>query len=187
MMIVQRAGLALLGALVVSTATYFTVHAVYSTGALTIDVSDSEGHGPDNNSAEWRAAAQRAIPSRSRMVGALAGVVGFFVVFRLLRTRVKPLEPSGGHVDIPTSSLVFAFQPRWKEELVCSCARGSFILEMPMGVVTVYVPTAERWPAVAPAWAAADWAAFHRQLSDWCQSHRIPLHVDATAHVYPTP
>ena len=186
-MIVQRTGLALLTALVVATALYFTVHAFYGSGFLTVDVSDSEGHGPDDDSAEWRDAVQRAIPFRSSMAGALVGTISFFVAFRALRPRVKPPEPAGSQVDMPPGGLVFAFQPRWKEELVCSCPLGSFILEMPMGVVTVYLPTAGRWRGVAPAGAAAAWATVHRQLSHWCQSRQIPLLVDASAHVYPGP
>jgi hypothetical protein len=40
-----------------------------------------------------------------------------------------------------TDKLTFNFAPRWKEELVCLCALGSFVLEMPIGVTSVYLPT----------------------------------------------
>lgn len=39
------------------------------------------------------------------------------------------------------SDPVFTFQPRWKEELLCSCSEGSFVLEMPMGIASEYAIT----------------------------------------------
>ena len=183
MILVQRTGLAILAALTVALATYFTLHALYGAGYVAVDVSDGEGHGPDDGSPEWRHAVQRAIPWRATKAGALAGTVCFFVAFRALHRREKSLGPGHPPVDGTRSDGVFTFQPRWKEELVCSCARGSFVLEMPTGVVTVYLPTAERWPAVAPGWAKEDWAVVHRELAAWCLRGRIPLRVDANAHV----
>lgn len=78
----------------------------------------------------------------------------------------------------------FRFQPRWKEELACSSALGTFVLEMPMGVVCVYFPTKSTWEREAPAWVSRDWATVLSQLQAWCQSNRIPLHVEDTARVY---
>ena len=183
MVMVQRTGLALLAALTVAGATYFSLHALYAAGYVTVDVSDGEGHGPDDGSAEWHHAVQRAIPWRSRKAGALAGTFCFFVVFLALRPRAKSPGPGDHPVDGARSDGVFTFQLRWKEELVCSCSRGSFVLEMPMGITTVYLPTAERWPAVAPGWAKEDWTVVHRELAAWCRGEQIPLRVDATAQV----
>lgn len=39
----------------------------------------------------------------------------------------------------------FTFQTRWKEELVCSCPLGKVVLEMPMGVASVYILTELAW------------------------------------------
>jgi len=50
-------------------------------------------------------------------------------------------------------SPALTFQPRWKEELVCSCELGSFVVEMPMGVLSVDFPDEENWLTQAPVWA----------------------------------
>jgi hypothetical protein len=76
----------------------------------------------------------------------------------------------------------FKFEPKWKEELVCSCALGSFVLDMPMGVVSVYLPTKEHWKEVAPHWALELWDALYQQLHDWCETQKIPLHLDPTGY-----
>lgn len=76
------------------------------------------------------------------------------------------------------------FQPRWKEELVCTSAAGSFILEMPMGVVSVYYPTEEAWAHRAPEWALPHWSEIQRQLRAWCSAQRIPLYIDDNAQVW---
>ena len=77
-----------------------------------------------------------------------------------------------------------SFQPRWKEELVCSCALGSFVITMPMGVVSVDFPTEETWLREAPGWAAPHWSSIRSQLAAWCAAERIPLHVSEFGHVY---
>lgn len=76
----------------------------------------------------------------------------------------------------------FEFKARWKEELICTCALGSFVLDMPMGVVSVYLPTKEHWEEVAPAWALEWWDALNQQLQEWCTKQKIPLHLDATGY-----
>ena len=93
MFMLPRTGLAILAALTIGLATCFPLHALYGAGTMAIDVSDGEGHGPDEGSPEWHDAVQRAIPSRSRRAGALTGTICFLVVFRSLRPRTKPLEP----------------------------------------------------------------------------------------------
>jgi len=79
--------------------------------------------------------------------------------------------------DVP---LAFTFSPRWKEELLCSCALGSFVLEMPMGVVSVYLPSEKNWLAAAPEWAKPHWGLLETQLRQWCEQKGIPFHVDET-------
>ena len=83
-----------------------------------------------------------------------------------------------------TEAPVMSFQPRWKEELVCSCALGSFVITMPMGVVSVDFPTRETWLQEAPGWARPHWASIRSQLAAWCASERIPLHESEFGHVY---
>jgi hypothetical protein len=78
----------------------------------------------------------------------------------------------------------FTFQPRWKEELVCSSASGTFVLEFPMGVPTVYLPDENRWKEVAPSWAVEHWPALNSQLKSWCDQNKIEFMIDRTANVY---
>ena len=82
---------------------------------------------------------------------------------------------------------VMSFQPRWKEELVCSCERGAFVITMPMGVVSVDYPTEDTWRQEAPDWARPHWAAIRGQLAAWCASQKIPLHVSEFGHVHGAP
>ena len=81
-------------------------------------------------------------------------------------------------------TLTFSFSPRWKEEMVCSCSLGSFILEMPMGITSVYFPTEAAWQQRAPEWARPYWATIHEQLARWCARQKIPLYVKDDAAVY---
>jgi len=82
--------------------------------------------------------------------------------------------------------LDFTFQPRWKEELVCSCTLGEFVLEMPMGVPSVYIPTESAWQNLAPTWARPYWNLVYVQLVAWCANHGFPLHVDSSASIFVT-
>ena len=59
-------------------------------------------------------------------------------------SAVKSLVRAKDCHRMDTNRIAFEFQPRWREEIVCSCSLGAFILEMTMGVTTVYLPTAER-------------------------------------------
>lgn len=78
----------------------------------------------------------------------------------------------------------FQFQARWKEELVVTGPGGAFVLELPMGVLSAYLPTEEAWPANAPGWAVDLWPVLHAELADWCQANKAELIVDATAQVW---
>jgi hypothetical protein len=81
----------------------------------------------------------------------------------------------------------FTFQPRWKEELICTCTAGSFILQMPMGVVSVDLPSLEAWSAAAPSWAKALWSTLYAELSEWCALHKFPLYVSDSASAFWSP
>ena len=81
------------------------------------------------------------------------------------------------------SPLKFTFSPRWKEELVCSSPAGSFVIEMTMGVISVYCPTERKWKDEAPAWAKNYWGVFKDQLEKWCTDSKIPLYIDEAAWV----
>jgi hypothetical protein len=75
-----------------------------------------------------------------------------------------------------TPDVSFTFRPRWKEELVCQCQHGSAILDMPMGIDSVYAPHPGTWQEAAPAWAAPLWQTFFDQLEAWCEAHHLPLY-----------
>lgn len=79
---------------------------------------------------------------------------------------------------------MFEFKPRWKEELVCTGPGGTFVLELPMGVLSAYLPTEAVWREKAPVWARALWPALHDELAAWCEANDARFVVDPTAHVY---
>ena len=91
---------------------------------------------------------------------------------------------SSGQADTNVNDPVFTFAPRWREELVCTCPLGELVLEMPMGVLSVYLPTEEVWSRKAPAWAGPHWAAMHAQLTAWCRANRLPLYLDDVAPIF---
>lgn len=79
----------------------------------------------------------------------------------------------------------FRFTPRWKEELVVAGPGGSFILALPMGVLTACLPTEQAWPTVAPAWAIDLWPVLKPELERWCAANGAGLEIDPTATVSP--
>lgn len=84
---------------------------------------------------------------------------------------------------MPKQKRTFQFTPRWKEELVVVGPGGSFILELPMGELTAYLPSEEVWPAVAPEWAVDLWPTLRAELGHWCQDFRARLVISPTATV----
>lgn len=80
---------------------------------------------------------------------------------------------------------LFQFQPRWKEELVVSGSGGSFVLELPMGVLSVYLPTEAEWQHRAPLWAQLLWPALKSELEEWCTENNAQFYIDASAGIYP--
>jgi hypothetical protein len=78
----------------------------------------------------------------------------------------------------------FAFHPRWKEELVCTGPGGSFILELPMGILTACLPTQDAWQRKAPPWARDLWPQLKAELEDWCRANNAGFVIDEAAAVY---
>lgn len=79
---------------------------------------------------------------------------------------------------------MFHFQARWREELKVTCSSGSFILEFPMGVLTVLLPTEKFWSKKAPSWAANLWSVLQAELAAWCEMEKIELVICDDASVY---
>lgn len=80
----------------------------------------------------------------------------------------------------------FQFQPRWKEELVCSGPGGRFILDLPMGVLTARLPTEEVWAERAPPWARDLWPVLRIELERWCAGNNARFSLDESAPVWET-
>jgi hypothetical protein len=80
----------------------------------------------------------------------------------------------------------YSFTPRWREELVCVCAAGQLVFDMPMGRTTVLFPTDEKWNEIvlAPHWAHTRRAEILSELEAWCRSEKIPLVI--THETFPT-
>jgi hypothetical protein len=79
---------------------------------------------------------------------------------------------------------MFTFQPKWKEELVCTGPGGSFTLELPMGVLSAYLPTEVEWQRKCPSWAKDLWPTLRSELEAWCKANHAEFIIDASAHVY---
>lgn len=78
----------------------------------------------------------------------------------------------------------FEFQARWKEELVCTGPGGNVILELPMGILSAYLPTEEVWRTKAPGWARGLWPVLKEELEAWCIKNKAKLVIDETATVF---
>lgn len=83
------------------------------------------------------------------------------------------------------SEQIFQFHGRWKEELVVTAQGGSFVLDMPMGILSVYLPTRQAWEEVAPEWARQLWPDLKWELEEWCEAHDAQLYLDASAGIFP--
>jgi hypothetical protein len=58
------------------------------------------------------------------------------------------------------------------------------VLELPMGILSVYLPTEEAWGDRAPGWAKDLWPVLHDELQEWCQKNKANFFVHATAGIY---
>jgi hypothetical protein len=75
------------------------------------------------------------------------------------------------------------FKAEWKELLIGMMDGKRFVIELTMGVLTVYFPTAAKWEASAPDWAKQQWERVRADLSAWCEQQKIPLVIDDQAWV----
>ena len=82
-----------------------------------------------------------------------------------------------------TTASKVEFHPMWKEELICTMDGRRFVIELTMGVMTVYFPTLAKWQASAPDWAKSQWERVRDDLSDWCDRKKIPLKIQDDAWV----
>jgi hypothetical protein len=82
-----------------------------------------------------------------------------------------------------TTASKVQFEPKWKEELVCTMDGRRFVVELTMGVLTVYFPTLSKWDASAPEWARGQWQRVRDDLADWCQQQKMPLVIEDHALV----
>jgi len=80
---------------------------------------------------------------------------------------------------------VFSFKPRWKEQLVVRGPGGAFVLELPMGILSAYLPTEAAWREKAPDWVLDLWPQLKAELEEWCRDHKARFHIDETANVWP--
>ena len=76
-----------------------------------------------------------------------------------------------------------SFEPKWKEELVCTLDGKTFVIEMTMGKLAVYFPSQSAWEASAPVWAKQEWERVRADLSDWCHEQKTPLRIEDHAWV----
>jgi len=79
---------------------------------------------------------------------------------------------------------MFKFESRWKEELVCEGSGSSFVLELPMGVLTAYLPTEAAWSEKGPSWAKRLWPNLRTDLEQWCAKSGARFVIDETAAVF---
>ena len=78
----------------------------------------------------------------------------------------------------------FTFQARWKEELVCTGAGGTFVLELSMGRLSAFLPTEDAWQKKAPTWARGLWPVLKLELEFWCKASKADLVIDESARVW---
>jgi hypothetical protein len=78
----------------------------------------------------------------------------------------------------------FKFKARWKEELAITGSGGEFVLELPMGVLSAYLPTEDVWQQKAPPWAHDLWPTLLIELEQWCAENNAKLCIDSTANVF---
>lgn len=113
----------------------------------------------------------------------------------LLRADTGFCQRDGGGVAIGSALIcrgipanpkmnTFTFQPRWKEELVCTCHGGSFVLELTMGRLGAYLPTEDAWKLKSPLWARDLWPELKSELEAWCKANNAKFVIDETAAVY---
>ncbi len=82
-----------------------------------------------------------------------------------------------------TTASKVQFEPKWKDELVCTMDGRQFVVEMTMGFLKVFFPTQPKWEASAPAWARQQWERVRADLAAWCEQQKMPLVIEDHAWV----
>jgi hypothetical protein len=59
-----------------------------------------------------------------------------------------------------------------------------FVVEITMGVLTVFFPTESSWRKTAPDWAIDQWQRVRGDLIEWCAQKDIPLIIEDRAWVF---
>jgi len=57
------------------------------------------------------------------------------------------------------------------------------VLELPMGVLSAYLPTEDVWKSKAPVWSHNLWPALKVELEAWCEKNKVQFVIDETASV----
>jgi hypothetical protein len=77
-----------------------------------------------------------------------------------------------------TATSKVQFQPKWKEDLVGTMDGRRFVVEITMGILTVYFPTQSKWEASAADWASHQWERVREDLAAWCQQQKMSLVIE---------
>lgn len=86
--------------------------------------------------------------------------------------------------NLQISYMQISFTPRWREELVAVCDKGTLIFELTMGSYHVYFPDEQRWEKEVPDWAKDKWKLFYNACTNWCSINKIPITITDNAIVY---
>lgn len=60
---------------------------------------------------------------------------------------------------------------------------GQFILELPMGILSAYLPTESAWKTKSPEWAKKHYPELKEELQQWCMENKAKFIIDETAGV----
>ena len=58
------------------------------------------------------------------------------------------------------------------------------MLELPMGVLSAYLPTEAAWHRSAPVWARGLWPFLRVELEEWCRANNARFIIDEEAKVW---
>jgi hypothetical protein len=58
------------------------------------------------------------------------------------------------------------------------------VLELPMGVLSAYLPTEKVWRLKAPEWARDLWPELEADLKAWCRANHAAFYVYEFADFY---
>jgi len=61
---------------------------------------------------------------------------------------------------------------------------GQFVLELPMGVLSAYLPSEKTWAKKSPDWAVDLYPQLRNELQAWCKMNKAELIIDDSAQVF---